>query len=566
MSSFSFHRSCRALLLACGVSAAACVGHVRGENVPGEPGASATPGAPQGDGAGASGGAVEPATCVVEAQRVAERLLTRDQLAFAIEDIFAELGADGAELVTSVPPSTRVGGFAANADAAVDKLTLNAFIETADATARLVSSRFAELDVGCREGRSCAQTFVQRFGRRAFRRTLEASEVESLLAQLFDPEPDFSVGIQQLVRGLLLAADFLYEYEVPPKARDGAFAVSDVDFASRLGFLFWDSVPDEQLLSLAESGQLRVDGNLERQLERLRADSRFDRVLRRFSIEWLTKGNRAEKSEALFPELDPAVRAMAAEELGRFVSRVTRGGGRLADLFTSTSAELTPSLATLYGSTLPVAQEKGWQAAELPSAERAGILTRLGFLLETPAETRTSPTIRGRYLLGALFCRDVQPPPPELQGFVTVQDDPSKSLRQRMTETTSQLPACSGCHVQMDPIGFAFEHYDAIGRYRTQDGAVAIDAATQVLGVGDVRDALDLSARLADSPEVRECYVRNWYRFALHKVESSADECGVQKLTAAFVAGGMSLSALITEIAKSPMLTLRPAPTTQAAP
>jgi hypothetical protein len=491
-----------------------------------------------------------------------ERLLTRAQLAFALEDVFAELALNGEELVAGIPPSSRVGGFAANVDAAVDKISLNAILDTTNSLSQIVSSRFKDLELGCAEGRACAQAFVERFGRRAFRRELEADEVEGLLTRLFAPEVTFQAGIQQLVRGLFASADFLYHYETNPIARGGGFTATDLDLASQLSFLFWDSVPDEELLSLAQADRLRADGVLDQQIARLAASPRFDRNLERFFSEWLTKGNHADKDEGIFPELTDAVRSDAKQEVALFVSQLTRGGGRFSDLFTSRQTQVTAPLAKLYGlkvDSLSPAGD-GWFAGSLPAGERAGLLTRVGFLQTTPAESRTSPTIRGRYLLGSLFCLDVQPPPPELQGFVTVPDDPTKSLRQRMSETTSQLPVCAGCHGLMDPIGFAFEHYDAIGRFRTQDGPVAIDASSEILDLGMVRDAVDLSTRLADRKDVRACFVRNWYRFAAHKMESAADDCSVQKLVASFAEDTVPISALVANLAKSPILSQRPAP------
>lgn len=232
---------------------------------------------------------------------------------------------------------------------------------------------------------------------------------------------------------------------------------------------------------------------------------------------------------------------------------VRQGDGTLKTLLTSNLAFPQGGLFSIYG----VSQPTGYQVGApvmLPSGERAGLLTQAAFLSRNAHRDQSSPVHRGIVVRENLLCQPIPPPPANVNN-APPKASAATSTRERF-EQHSADPNCRGCHQLMDPIGVAFEHYDAVGQYRTSDGLGAVDAKGQVvLGsgalAGEFNGALELASKLADAPEVSECVTKQWFRFSLGRVESTDDACSVQAIRDSFRAAGGNVRTLLAQIALS---------------
>jgi hypothetical protein len=409
---------------------------------------------------------------------------------------------------------------------------------------------------------ACAQRFIESFGKRAYRRPLTGTEVDRLKV-VYAAGGDFRAGIGQVVEALLQSPKFLYFYE-PVPARAGGQVVGQVvgvdrwAMASRLSYLFLGSMPDDALFAAAEAGELSTADQVGRQAARLMTDRRFRDTLNGFHQGWLQLGELAgaEKDATVFPAWNPALKAALAEESRRFIEHVfTEADRRLDTLLSAPFSFLGGPLFGHYGVSAPAGAGADWQRVDLPRDQRAGILTEAGLLASLAHENRTSYILRGKMIREALFCTKVPDPPANVPPEMNV--SPTANARERAAQHRAD-PACATCHALFDPIGFAFETYDAIGRYRARDGAGAIDTrieltATQSLN-GPVAGAVDLAAKLAGAGEVRDCVARQWMRYALGRNDAAEDEGSMRAVSQAFRDADGKLPDLLLAVARSEAL------------
>jgi hypothetical protein len=408
---------------------------------------------------------------------------------------------------------------------------------------------------------ACAQKFIETFGKRAYRRPLTAVETERLKV-VYATGGDFPSGITSVIEALLQSPKFLYLNEPLPREAGKIVGVDRWAMASRLSYFFLQSMPDEALFAAAEAGQLATADQLAAQATRLMNDKRFRDTLGTFHDGWLQLGDLAgaEKDAVTFPAWNPALKAALAEESRRFVEYVfTEGDRKVGTLLSAPFSFLSGPLYAHYG--LPASTSTTWQKTDLPKDQRAGILTEAGLLASLAHENRTSYILRGKMIREALFCTKVPPPPGNVPPEMNV--SPTASARERAAQHRAD-PACASCHELFDPIGFAFETYDGIGRYRAKDGAGAIDTRidltrTEALD-GPVASALELAQKLAGADEVRDCVARQWMRYALGRNDATEDEPSFTATSKAFRDAGGQLPDLLVAIARSDALRFQKVP------
>jgi hypothetical protein len=468
------------------------------------------------------------------------RRLTHEQYVNTVRDLL------GVELEgLAFAPDVAVKGFQNDAAAlAVTPLLAEQYRVAAEELAqRAVTTRMAQL-VPCytKPTAECADSFIRAFGRRAFRRPLTVAEVVRYRAlwRQVTLEGDFTEGIRWTLTALLQSPHFLYRSELGARETSGAFRLTPWEVASELSYLFWQTMPDEALLTAAADGSLATDEGLRAQVARLSADARAAATMTRFFEAWLQldRLETVPRDATTYAALTPAIREAMRGEVTRYVTHLVSTGAGLSQALESRTTFLTPALAAFYG--LPVGSEpadaQGYRKVDLTGTAYGGLLGLGGVLMTHSLPTSSSPIHRGKMVRERLLCQELPPPPPNLDTSPPPVD-PTKSTRERyVAHATKQ--ACSGCHDLMDPIGFAFEHFDGAGRWRLKEGAHAIDARGEIVAGGGTNgtfEGLDgLQRHLAASEEVRRCYAQQWTHWAAG-VESSALACTVrQRVPAAF--------------------------------
>jgi hypothetical protein len=373
--------------------------------------------------------------------------------------------------------------------------------------------------------RPCVEALVDQLGPRVLRRPLAAAKRAALLS-LYAAAGSYSDGLRMVVQGLFSAPEFLYVIEEgkPVPGRAGLFALDDGEIATRLSLFLCETVPDPPLLAAAAAGALHLPEQIAGQAERLFDLPCARRAVARFFKQWLKVEKVAGlvRDTQLFPRFDESTRLAMAREQERFTEAVVWGlGGRLADLFTAAFTFVDRDLAPLYDLAFGDDQP---HRVELPP-QRRGLLTQPSLLAVTSTQRETSPVQRGAFVLKELLCQTLPRPPDELNVSPPV-EVPDTTTRSRW-ERHSADPACSVCHQLIDPIGFAMEDFDPIGRYRTTDGAQPVNSTggLPLLGIasGKLQGAAQVGAAIAGSQELAACFARQWLRFGLGRLDGPAD-------------------------------------------
>ncbi len=416
------------------------------------------------------------------------------------------------------------------------------------------------------EDAACAVTLYEAFAERAFRRPLTDDErawlSESWAA--LPPAASLALRLETIAELILQAPQFLYLYT--EGAPSGAVNVlNGHERAQRLSYFLWDSLPDAALLAAAEGGELDTSAGMRAQAERMLADERAKPVLRSFLAEWLELDGAAilpsledtPKNAQLFPDFDDVLRRSMRREVEMFMDHVMfEEDGSLDALFSSTRAYVNAPLAKLYGVTGPASADE-WAWVDLDPTERAGMLTRAGFLAVHATQNVTSPIRRGVYMLTEVLCVDLPSPPANVDNTpVEATEGDAESVREATLRRTSGA-SCAGCHTEINELGFAFEHYDAVGTWQDQEGETGsvIDATATLSNAGNgldgpVNGAIELSARLARSPEVARCVTHKWFEVALRRSPVELDACSIQQIEAK-TAEGRSIRELLLAMVES---------------
>jgi hypothetical protein len=354
---------------------------------------------------------------------------------------------------------------------------------------------------GASEETPCATKILSRLARRAYRRAASDEDVRTLLTFYKQGRGagSFDDGIRAAVERTLVSPDFLFRIEADPAGvvPGQVYRISDVELASRLSFALWSSVPDDTLLDLAIGGKLREPGVLEKQVSRLLADPRARASLvQNFFAEWLQIRNvRLLNPESTkFPWFDDNLRAAFVKEIELFLDAQLKEDRSIVSLLTSNETFVNEQLARHYG--IPDVYGSHFRRVTLSDENRFGLLGKASVLAVTSYTTRTSPTIRGKWLLENILAAPMPAPPPNVPALESSNKDGKPLSVREMLEVHRANPACASCHARMDPLGFSLENFDAIGQWRTTDAGKAINASgvlldgTQVTGPAALQHAL----------------------------------------------------------------------------
>jgi mono/diheme cytochrome c family protein len=327
----------------------------------------------------------------------------------------------------------------------------------------------------------CARRILSNLARRAYRRPVTPQDLTVLVGFYNNARTtgDFESGIAASIERILLDPEFLFRIERDPRNApvDTAYRLSDLELASRLSFFLWSTIPDEELLSLAERGRLKDPAVLEQQLRRMLNDFRSTALVNNFAGQWLLLRNLNSFSPdpKVFPYFDDNLRDAFRRETELFVESVMRDDRSVTDLLNADYTFVNERLAQHYG--IPNIYGSRFRRVALPDQNRRGLLGHGSILTVTSYPNRTAPTVRGKWILENVLGAPPPPPPPDVPDL---KDNSSGgkilTMRERMEQHRAN-PACATCHRQMDPLGFALENFDGSGRWRSTEGGSAIDSS-----------------------------------------------------------------------------------------
>jgi hypothetical protein len=484
------------------------------------------------------------------------------------DNTVADLLGDTTHPSQNFPAENEVVGFRNNVAANQANPRLVEAYQTAaeSLAATAVSARLATL-APCADGAdqsACGHAFITAFGAKVFRRALTDQESASF-AKLFDATlpQGYSKGVELTLRAMLQSPQFLYRVDAfhAPTAETGAVALGANEMASRLSYFLTNTTPDDTLLAAAAANHLTSDNELETQARRLLESPRAREMSQDFVGQWLGlqrldgAARQADDESFSATELVPDWK----DSIGKFVNDAVWNDGTVQAFLTSPKLFLTDKLATLYGVAMPADANT---PVSLP-AERSGILTQPGIMALLAHSDQSGPVLRGVFVLQQILCVEVTPPPPNVAAIPPMVDQ-TATTRERFAQHIAD-PSCAGCHIQLDGIGFGFERYDQLGRYRQTENNQPVDDSGEVVDSGDAaldgafHGALELSQRLSNDATVRDCIATQWYRYAMGRVEDASDTCSLQQVKTRFASGNGAFRELLVGIVLSDAFRYRPA-------
>jgi hypothetical protein len=325
----------------------------------------------------------------------------------------------------------------------------------------------------------CARKILTTLARRAYRRPATEDEIQTLLGFYRSGSKDagFESGIQSALERLLVSFNFLFRIENPPATASATARLNDYDLASRLSFFLWSSIPDDELLTLAGRARLKDPTVLEQQVKRMLRDPRSNALVDSFANQWLTtrKLQTWLPDQILFPDWDENLRDAFIRETELFMEDQLHEDRSILDLISANYSFINERLAKHYGVSNVYGER--FRRVTFDDGARGGILGQGGVLMVTSYPDRTAPVVRGFWVLENLLGMPPPPPPPNVPDLALVNADGRKRTLREQMELHRSNPACATCHVRMDPLGFALENFDAIGRWRKESDGVPVDAS-----------------------------------------------------------------------------------------
>ncbi|MBK8259183.1 MAG: DUF1592 domain-containing protein [Polyangiaceae bacterium] len=407
------------------------------------------------------------------------------------------------------------------------------------------------------DANTCADQFIHTMGKRVFRRPLTTGDPTryKALFTAVSTADGFDEGAKTVLSAMLQSPHFLYRSELGGQAKDGKVQLTAHEVASELSYLFWGTLPDAELFEKADSGQLLLQEELQNQVERLLADPRSNASLDRFVEQWLAISNitNVPKDGNVYPDFSQNLRLAMRDETRRYFRSVVRGQDpTLPALFSTQTTLVSPELAAHYGLTGSPGPD-GLVQLNLQETERVGILSQ-GSVLTTHAHpTDSSPIHRGKLVRTRVLCQDLPPPP---AGF-NVQPpplDPNLTTRERYVQHSSEEP-CKGCHQLIDPIGFGFEKFDGVARFRTEENGKSINVSGEILATpntnGPFEGTLGLHQTLSKSPDAAACFAVQWVRFAYGVAEGPNNQCLVDEVKTGFTSSELRIDKLLQNLVKT---------------
>jgi hypothetical protein len=439
----------------------------------------------------------------------------------------------------------------------VTQVQLEHFQKAAQTIAAVIVGNQASLDkiAPCAAGATgtaasdCAKSMVQKFGAKAYRAPVtDAADIDRHL-KLFSTgaTTSYAHGIEMLLQGMLQSPRFLYRVEIgtTEKVSDKAVKLAPYEVAARLSYTLWDSPPNDQLNQAVAAGSLASKEGVAQQLTWMLQDPRGVKLVNRFLAAWTHVGgvDNLVKNPDTYPQFQSASfrQSLKDQAAAFFDDLLNQQGGKLDALFKSPTAFYNKDLGAYYG----VTGTDTFQSVQKTDGTVSGILTLPAVLAVQGKPNESSPIYRGRFVREALLCQQLPSPPANIPAAPEV--TPGVSTRERLAEHEVN-PTCAGCHQLLDPIGFGFENFDTLGRYRTEDGGKPVDASGKLVSTRDIdgpfNGIVELATKLAASSEVKECVTRQWFRFAINRFEQPLDGCSMKSVMDSFDAAGQDLKSL----------------------
>lgn len=448
---------------------------------------------------------------------------------------------------------------------AAEKLARSAF-RAGDLRHLIPCKASSPTDAGCR------QQFIREFGRRAFRRPLTDSETaryEKLFLVDAAATHDFLRGAQLVVEAMLQSPNFLFHLEEGPRGEFPQYRT-----ASRLSYFLWDTMPDQTLFEAAAAGELGSPEQIERAARRMLDDPRAQQSMEVFLAQWLRldRLKNAIRDRRFYPDFSTELASAMTEETRQLFHHVVWENRNFLEFFTARYAYLNNDLSQLYG--LPAPRQEFARVDFPADFERAGILGEATFLALTSKPAETSPTERGLFVREHFLCQIVPPPPAGVNTTLPPPTDEKPLTNKERLQAHLSNKTCAACHGLIDPIGFGFEHYDAIGRFREQqvvtifptfdemkhrikmkptEHRLTLDTTAFVRGIphSDFGSPRDLGQIMANEPACQKCVVKQLFRYAVGRAETPADQPVIEGTLKAFQDSQFRFQSLIMAIITS---------------
>jgi len=524
-------------------------------------GGGSTGGAGGAAGSGGQGGTVTPPPPAgTDPGRVTLHRLNRVEYNNTVRDLLGTTRAPADDF----PIDDRGNGF----DNIADVLTLSplhvenyytaavALVDEALTTASL-RSRLVTCDLAA-QGATCARTVLTNFAPLAWRRPVATTEVDALMASvtLAGTQMDaVEQGLKIALRAVLMSPNFIFRVESDPSPTSSTpHSLGQYEIASRLSYFLWSSMPDADLFAAAKAATLGQTSSLQAQVTRMLASPKAAAISDNFAGQWLYTRQIADATPdpKLYPAFDDSLRAAMKLEMEAMFREVVVNGMAADKLLTADFTFANDRLAKHYG--LPAVGSATPVKVSLAGTARGGILSQGGFLTVTSHQNRTSPTLRGKWIMNQLLCLTVPAPPPDVDTSI----DPTKvmgTLRQQL-EAHRSNPACAVCHKTMDPIGLGLENYDAIGAHRTTDNGLPIDSSGELPDGRRFSGGPELANLVAADVNFGRCLVEQLYTYALGRAPEATtghmDPAVLYGITQSFKGNGYGFKDLVTQIATSP--------------
>jgi len=493
------------------------------------------------------------------------RRLTHEEYDNSVRDLLGDTTGPGKDFATD----TLVGLFDNTATTqTVPELLAEQYLDSAATLAEGVTD--VKGLAGCdpaasgSTGTTCVKNFITKFGRRAFRRPLEADEV-TRLQSVYDTAKaasDAQTGVRAVVAAALASPNFLFKPEFGAQTAVGGVAavgtqlVGQYEVAARLASFIWASVPDDMLLDAAQRNELKTKDQLSAQARRMITDQRAKPAVAEFYRQWfgLDRIEKTSKDTTTYPKFDDTLRAAMIEESKRYVDDVVwSGDAKLSTMLSANYSFVNKPLADLYGVTSGApADANTFAKVDLNPDQRAGVMTQGSVLAAYARPDQSSPVKRGQWVRVRMLCQDLPDPPANVPQLPEPKDGISN--RERFAMHTNN-PACSGCHNLIDGLGFGLEAYDGIGAWRTMDQGVAVDDSGEITSTQDIdgkySGGTELAGLLAGSTQVRDCAPTQLLRYSLGRRDEPEDACSLSEVQAAFADSNGDLKELVIALTET---------------
>lgn len=513
-------------------------------------------------GGGSANDRVAAELCVVDTPI---RRLTR----FEYNNTVRDLLGDNTNPADVLPPEEEVAGFDNQAGAlTTSDLLVEQYVNVAEGISARAIGNLDALMNGCdpasQGNDTCAVSFIENWGQRAYRRPLQQDEIDRLKG-VFDwavADPDFGTfedGIQIVIEVVLQSPSFLYrpEYGSETPIEGDVVPFTSWEMATKLSYMLWNSMPDDELFDAAASDALGTKEQVSTQATRMLADDRAKDTIRNFHQQWLLlkQLGSVTKDTSIYPAYNASLRPLWEQEIQMFIEQVImEGDGTLESLFTADYSFMNEELAGFYGADVvePVTGTE-FRRVQLDPTRRAGFLTSAALMATHANLNQSSPVFRGKFVREQLMCNTLPLPPNDLV-IEPPELDPNKTTKEQFEEIGAD-PNCSSCHALMNPIGFIFEHYDGVGQWRDQQNGKDIDAVGEVIQTEDIDGnydgAIELAKALSESTQVQECVSSQWFRFAYNRSVTPEDSCSLEQVNERFMASNFNIRELLVALTQT---------------